>query len=206
MAYFLAPDSVKGTAFLAITQADRADDQWLYLPEAKRPRRIGGALRNQGFVGTDFTYHDLDLLAEMSSWSEADATSALRGEETIDGTRCHVIELTPKREDIGYERIVLWLGTDDLVPRQVDFYESAPTSGWFGLSADRSSSPTRRMRQSDVRLIGPIPVAHRAEVETPSSGTKTVITFTRIAFDQNLPDDLFSQPAMAWGGYAPPVK
>src|SRR5262249_54573043 len=63
MAYFSAPDSVKGTAFLAITHGDRAADQWLYLPEARRARRIGGEVRKQGFVGTDFTYHDLDLLA-----------------------------------------------------------------------------------------------------------------------------------------------
>jgi Outer membrane lipoprotein-sorting protein len=206
MAYFSAPDSVKGTAFLAISHPDRPDDQWLYLPEARRARRVGGALRTQGFVGTDFTYHDLDLLAEMPSWTEADATSRLRGEETVDGVRCHVIELTPKREDIGYERIVLWLAADDLVARQVEFYEPVPSSGWFGLSTSAQTAPTRRIRQSDVRPVGAIPVPHRAQVETPSAGTKTTAAFTHVAFDQGLPDDLFSQPAMAWGSYRPVVK
>jgi outer membrane lipoprotein-sorting protein len=206
MAYFSAPDTVKGTAFLAISHPDRPDDQWLYLPEAKRARRIGGAVRQQGFVGTDFTYHDLDLLAEMPSWTEADATSRLRGDETLDGVRCHVIELTPQRADIGYERIVVWLGADDLVARQVELYDAAPPSGWFGLGASTPTVPTRRIRQSDVRSVGAIPVPHHAEVETPSAGTTTTVAFTHIAFDQGLPDDLFSQPAMAWGSYQPATK
>ena len=133
-----------------------------------------------------------------------DAASRLRGQETVDGVSCDVIELTPKREDIGYERIVLWLGHDDLVPRQVEFYETAPSSGWLGFGgSDGSTAPTRRIRQSEVQSIGAIPVAHHVEVETPSAGTKTIVTFTRVAFDQKLPDDLFSQPAMEWGSYQP---
>jgi hypothetical protein len=205
MAYFSAPDSVKGTAFLAITRPDRPADQWLYLPEAKRSRRIGGEVRQQGFVGTDLTYHDLDLLAEMPSWTEATASSKLRREERVDGVSCHVIELTPKRDDIGYQRIVVWLGRDDLVVRQVEFFETAPSSGWFGFGGGESAPPTRRVRQSDVHPVGAIPVAHKTEIETPSAGTRTVVTFDRVAFDQDLPDDLFSQPAMEWGGYHPPT-
>jgi uncharacterized protein len=207
MVYFSAPDSVKGTAFLAITHPDRPADQWLYLPEARRARRIGGEVRKQGFVGTDFTYHDLDLLAEMSSWTEATAASKLRGEERVDGVSCHVIELTPKREDIGYQQIVLWLGRDDLVVRQVEFFETAPSSGWLGFGGGAESAPpTRRMRQSDVRAVGAIPLAHKTEIETPNAGTKTVVTFARVDFDQDLPDDLFTQPAMEWGSYHPKTR
>lgn len=202
MAYFTAPDSVKGTAFLAVSRPDRADEQWLYLPEHRRARRIGGALRTQGFVGTDFTYHDLDLLAEMPSWGEADASASLRGEAAVDDVPCHVIELTPHREDIGYQRIVLWLGRDDLVARRIELFETAPRSGWFGLGGD-GAAPTRRVRQSDLRTVGRIPVPYRAEIETPSAGSRTVVTFMHVAFDQGLPDELFNQPAMEWGRYAP---
>jgi len=206
IAYFSAPDSVKGTAFFAVIHADRPADQWLYLPEARRARRIGGEARKQGFVGTDFTYHDLELLADLPSWTEADAASTLRGEETIDGVPCHVIELTPTRDDVGYEQIVLWLGREDLIARQVELYETAPSSGWLGFGGAASAPPSRRIRQSDVRAIGRIPVPHRAEVETPSAGSKTTVVFTHVAFDQNFPDDLFSQAAMEWGGYRTPPK
>src|SRR5207244_11107108 len=115
--FFLAPAEVKGTGFLAFTHKGRAADQWLYLPELQRVRQITARTRNESFVGTDLTYHDLDLVQEMTSWSEADAASHLRGDETLDGVASHVIELAPRREDIGYKRIVMWLGADDLVPR-----------------------------------------------------------------------------------------
>jgi hypothetical protein len=202
IAFFSSPASVKGTAFLAITHADRPADQWLYLPEYRRARRVGGAARTSGFVGTDFTYHDLDLLAELPGWDEDDAAAALRGEQTIDGVPCHVIELTPARDDVGYQRIVLWIGRDDLVVRQVELYEQATAAGWFGLGGE-PSAPTRRIVQSDVRRVGAIPVPFRAEVHTPAAGSKTIVTFAAVSFDQSLPDDLFTQPALEWGSYAP---
>src|SRR5437899_6788090 len=108
--FFLAPAEVKGTGFLAFTHKGRAADQWLYLPELQRVRQITARTRNESFVGTDLTYHDLDLVQEMTAWSEDDAASHLHGDEAVDGVASHVIELAPKREDIGYKRIVLWLG------------------------------------------------------------------------------------------------
>ncbi|MGH7786683.1 MAG: outer membrane lipoprotein-sorting protein [Candidatus Binatia bacterium] len=203
MAYFSAPESVKGTAFLALTHPDRPADQWLYLPEGKRARRIGGEARRSGFVGTDFTYHDLDLLAEMPTWTDADATASLRGEAAVDGVPCYVIELTPQRAEIGYQHIVLWLGRDDLVPRQVELFAEAPSAGWFGLGGGTPPQPARRVRQHDLRLVGAIPVPGRAEIETPAAGTRTIVTFLHVAFDQHLPDDLFTQPALGWGRFAP---
>ncbi|MBX3026336.1 outer membrane lipoprotein-sorting protein [bacterium] len=204
IAFFSAPASARGTAFLGVTHPDRAADQWLYLPELRRARRVGGAARHSGFVGTDLTYHDLDLLAEMPHWSEADATAARRGEETIDGVPCHVIELTPVREDIGYQRIVLWLGRDDLVARRVDLHEQAPARGWFGRGGD--AMPTRRIEQRDIRRVGAIPVPFRAEVHTPAAGSRTIISFERVTFDLSLPDELFTQPALEWGSYAPGAR
>lgn len=203
MAYFSAPASVAGTAFLAIAHPGRAADQWLYLPEHRRARRVGGAARNSGFVGTDFTYHDLDLLAEMPRWGEADASATLRGEETVDGAPCHVIELTPARADIGYERIVLWLGREDLFARRIEFYEQAPARGWLGFGGGEASPPTRRITQSDLRRVGAIPVPFHVEVETPAANSRTRVQFERVTFGDRLPDELFTQPALEWGSYTP---
>ena len=185
--FFLAPAEVKGTAFLAYTHKGRPADQWLYLPELQRVRQITARTRNESFVGTDLTYHDLDLLQEMTSWSEDDAASRLRGDEAVDGVASHVIELAPKREDIGYKRIVLWLGTDDLVPRRLEFYEDG-------------TEPKKRLTQSDVRSIGKIPVAHHLVVETPGAGTRTVIDTADVQFDQGLEADLFTQRYLERGG------
>jgi outer membrane lipoprotein-sorting protein len=185
--FYLSPAEVKGTGFLAFTHKSRAADQWLYLPELQRVRQITARTRNESFMGTDLSYHDLDLIQEMTSWSEDDARSSLRPEESVDGTPTHVIELAPQREDIGYQRIVLWLGRDDLVPRRLELYESG-------------AEPKKRVAQSDVRAIGPIPVAHRIEVATPGAGTHTLIEIADVQFNQKLEPDLFTQRYLERGG------
>ena len=182
-----APADMKGTAFLSFTHKGRPAEQWLYLPELERVRQITASARNESFVGSDLSYHDLDLLQEMIGWSEADAGSSLRPGETLDGTPNDVIELTPHREDIGYRRILLWLGHEDLVPRGLDLFEEGDT-------------PKKRIRQRDVRMVGAIPVAYRMEVETTVAATRTTIEVVNVRFNQKLEDDLFTQRALGRGG------
>src|SRR3989442_1009015 len=186
--FFLSPAEVKGTGFLAFTHKGRAADQWLYLPELQRVRQITARTRNESFMGTDLSYHDLDLIQEMTSWVEADARSSLRGEETVDGTPTWAIEETPQREDIGYKKVVVWLGRDDLVPRRLELYEDA-------------AEPKKRIAQSDVKSVGAIPVAHQRRVSTPGTGSHTVIEITDVQFNQKLDPDLFTQRYLERGGH-----
>jgi len=184
--FFGSPPEVKGTAFLAITHKGKPADQWLYLPELQRVRQITSTARTQSFVGTDLTYHDLDILTEMTSWTEDDAASSLRADETVDEVACHVVELAPKRDDITYKKIVLWLGKSDLVPRRLEF---------FGDEAE----PTKRITQRDIRKVGPIPVAYQTKVETPASGSSTDVVVVETQFNQKLDDDAFTQRALEQG-------
>jgi outer membrane lipoprotein-sorting protein len=184
--FFESPAEVKGTGLLALTHKGRAAEQWLYLPELKRVRQISPRSRTESFVGTDLSYQDLDIIQEMSGWSEEDARSSLRGEETVDGVATYVIELVPQREDIGYEKIVLWLGRDDLMPRRLEFYADG-------------SEPVKRIVQRDVRDVGAIPLARSTTVETPAKGSRTEITSSDAGFDLGLEDDLFTQRALERG-------
>lgn len=184
--FFESPAEVKGVGFLANTHKGRAAEQWLYLPELNRVRQITPRSRTESFVGTDLSYQDLDIIQEMSAWSEEDARSSLRGEETVDGVLTHVIELLPQRDDIGYQKIVVWLGRDDLVPRRLEF---------FG----EGSEPVKRIAQRELHDVGAIPVARSVEVETLAKGSKTLIASSDAAFDVGLEDDLFSQRALERG-------
>jgi outer membrane lipoprotein-sorting protein len=184
--FFTSPPEVKGTGFLAFTHKGKPADQWLYLPELNRVRQITANTRNQSFVGTDLTYHDLDLLTEMTSWTEADAASSLRGDDTIDGVACYAIDLTAKRDDIGYKKIVLWLGKADLVPRKLEFWGD-------------DAEPVKRIAQRDVRDVGKIPVAFATTVETPAAGSSTEVTVGETQFNQKIADDFFSQRTLEQG-------
>jgi len=186
LAVFHAPAEVKNTAFLAFTYRGKRADQWLYLPELKRVRQITASARKEKFVGTDLTYHDLDLVQEMTGWTEDDARSSLRGAETVDGVSTWAIELTPRREDILYTKIVLWLGRDDLFPRKLEFY-------------DEGEEPRRRIFQSDVRMHGAIPWAATLKAETPPQGSWTDIVVSDVQFNQTLSDDVFTQRQLELG-------
>jgi outer membrane lipoprotein-sorting protein len=184
--FFESPAEVKGVGFLSSTQSGKAAEQWLYLPELNRVRQITPRSRSESFVGTDLSYQDLDIIQEMSAWSESDARSSLRGEETVDGVPTVVIELQPQREDIGYRKIVVWFGRDDLMPRRLEFFGDG-------------DQPVKRITQRDLHDVGAIPVAGSIEVETPAKGSKTTIASSDAAFDTGLEADLFTQRALERG-------
>jgi hypothetical protein len=186
--FFEEPASQRGVAFLSFSHPGRADEQWIYLPALKRVRQIGvsKAARKESFVGTDLSYHDLDVLQDMTSWSEAEAPAMLLGEETIDGAATYRIELKPARDDVYYTRILLWLGKDDLVARRTEFF-------------DGGAEPVKRIRQSDVRTVDGIPLAHHLDVETVAAGSRTSMAIDGVRFNQQLGPDLFTQRSLERG-------
>jgi hypothetical protein len=116
---FSAPADLAGVGFLLIQKAEGDDERWLYLPDLGRSRRIGGDTRGGAFMGTDFSYADLDR-RELRY-----GASTLRGEEPVDGTACWKVEVTPKQKDSPYARVELWARKDDLVPVQWMMYAAS---------------------------------------------------------------------------------
>jgi outer membrane lipoprotein-sorting protein len=186
ISFFLAPPEVEGTAFLQWARKQRDDDQWLYLPEFKRTRRITAQARDQSFMGTDFSYRDLEILGEIQDWTEDEAPAALLGGEAVDGHDCHVIELRPKADDVGYERIVLWVDKQGLVVRKMDFH-------------DKGDVLVKTLALTDIRDVGTIPAAHRLEMRNVKKDSRTVVDLTDVRFGTNLADDLFTQRQLERG-------
>lgn len=186
ISFFSAPPEVKGTAFLQWTHQGRDDEQWLYLPEFRRTRQISARLRDENFVGTDFTYRDLEILAEIARWSEEDAPATMKGEETIDGAACWRIELEPQQEGSPYARIVLWLDQQKLVARKLEFH-------------DAEGVHLKTLALRDIRDVGAIPTAHRLEMQTLTKGSRTAVELPSVAYDSGLADDLFTQRQLERG-------
>jgi hypothetical protein len=180
ISFFSAPAEVKGTGFLQWSHKGKDADQWLYLPEFKRTRQIAMRLRDDSFVGTDFTYRDLEILGEILKWSEADASTKLLAEEGAGAGARVAIELRPQAAEIPYGRLVLWLDRDTMIPRQLDF-------------TDRSGAEVKRLALDDVRTIGAIPTPHHLEMRSLQKGTRTVVELSEVKYDTGLADDLFTQ-------------
>jgi hypothetical protein len=182
----LDPPELRDLGLLQSTRPGESTRQWLYIPEFKRSRLIGGGLRDVPFIGSDLDHADLDLVTDLPGWDKSDAEASLVGEERVDEVDCHVIDLTPidltPNKPMAYGRIRIWLGKEDLFTRRLEFFEDERLK--------------KRISQSAIRNVGTIPVAHAIVVETPSVGTRTRIAVGETRFDLGLPDECFSQATL----------
>ncbi len=197
---FSDPSDVRDVGILVVTAAHGGGQQWLYTPEFKRDRMLDGARRNDKIAGSDLSYNDLELITALPGWDQTDADATLRTEETVDGVACQVIELAPKRTDVAYRLIRMWLGTDDLVVRRLELFRDGDV-------------PAKRLTQTDIRPVGRIPVAHRVVAETLRDGSRTEIAVAETVFDGGIGDVCFARgtlddptsDASACAGTSPPA-
>ena len=186
ISFILVGAEVKGVGFLQWTHKSREAEQWLYLPELRRTRQISARLRDESFVGTDFTYRELEILEDVLRWSEDEASAKLLGDESIGGIACAMIELRPKQAGIPYQGMVLWMDRDKLVPRKFDF-------------SDREGAHVKTLTLDDVRDLATIPTPHRLEMQNLKKGSHTVVELTEVTYNVGLSDELFTQRQLERG-------
>ncbi len=117
---FQQPASVRGTALLTWDYEKRDNDQWMYLPAQKKLRRVAGNSKRGSFMGTDFTFEDLDP-EELDNFDYR-----ILRQEPVEGEECWVIEAVPSNSETerssGYARRVLWVRKDIYFTVRIDFY------------------------------------------------------------------------------------
>jgi hypothetical protein len=185
--FFHGPAQVKGIGFLQWTDPRADDHQWLWLPALKRVRQISGGARSESFVGTDFSYEDLAVMAEAVDWQDDKAASSYVGEETVDGVPCDVIDLRPTADaDVEYGSVRLWLARDDLTVRKFEMRDDA-------------GALLKTLLLSDVRREKDIPTARRLEMRNEKTGSRTTVEVTGLRYDSGLADEEFTQRRLEKG-------
>nr|WKN34987.1 outer membrane lipoprotein-sorting protein [Tunicatimonas sp. TK19036] len=177
MIKFLSPADVAGTGFLAIEYSGRDDDQWLYLPAFRKTRRISPNNESDYFVGSDFTFEDLNRedLEEH--------TYSLEGEETVDGAACFLIHAMPKDpKSSGYSKRELWVTQDNYVLVQAKFY-------------DGTGEMLKEYHASDIKNIASTTKwrPYRMEMQNHQNGHQTVLEFDNIVLNEGVDEQLFTQ-------------
>lgn len=117
LATFLEPDDIAGTKFLSIQKKEGADLQYLYLPAQKQTRRIAGDAKRDQFLGTDFTYSDLEQR------DIEDATYKRLEDEPHSGIACFHVVAYPRSSESLYSKIEMWIDKQDLLPLKIYFYD-----------------------------------------------------------------------------------
>lgn len=113
--FFLTPADVKNTAFLThdFEDSNKDDDQWLYLPELQKVKRIASSDKSSAFMGSDFTYSD------MTSRNVSDYTYKIMKETKVGGNKVWQMLVTPKSEktieETGYTKSIVFVRQDNFV-------------------------------------------------------------------------------------------
>ncbi len=115
---FDEPRDIAGTAFLTHSNILKADDQWLYLPDLKRVKRISSKSKSGSFMGSEFSYEDI------SSQEVAKYTYKYIAEEACDNNiKCLKVEAYPAYKYSGYTKEVLWIDAERFIPIKIDYYD-----------------------------------------------------------------------------------
>ncbi|MFQ5830125.1 MAG: outer membrane lipoprotein-sorting protein [Candidatus Methylomirabilia bacterium] len=118
---FHSPPDFRRSGVLTVEHPDRDNDQWMYLPAYHTTRRVAAANRGNRYLGTDFFYEDI-MRAKTEEYRYT-----IRGEETLQGVRCLVIEAVPVaeklRRETAYSKTVNWVDPRRSVILRVDYYD-----------------------------------------------------------------------------------
>jgi len=180
--FFLEPADVKNTGFLTYDydDADKDDDQWLYLPALRKSKRISSSDKSGSFMGSDFTYSD------MTSRELEDYDFTLKKEMQVNGKDVWVIEALPRNRDViketGYTKSLLFVRQDNyVVIRAINWVKKGKKLKYFDMKGiafiDDVWTPTE---------------IHMTTKKGKKTLHKTIMTFENTKFNQGLNENIFS--------------
>jgi len=170
-ARFSHPTDVAGTQLVMVDHPDRTDEQLLFLPALKRVTRIAGKARSGSFMGSDFSYEDL----EFSGLD--DATHTMVSEDDSQW----VIDTVPG-EDSSYTRIRTYVQKADYLPKKVEFF-------------DKRDQPLKTLTVEESTIENGSAFPTKSTMENLQKGTKTrleVIEHRLNVPAEELPEEMFT--------------
>ncbi|MFO0725455.1 MAG: outer membrane lipoprotein-sorting protein [Myxococcota bacterium] len=174
---FTAPAEVAGTKFLSLEENGETK-QFIYLPAFKKVKRIVGAQKSQSFVGTDFSYADLEG-RDVKLW-----TWKSLPDEKVQGEDCYVIEGSTVAPDTVYDRLKVWVHKEHFVPLRTELY--AP-----GKATPDKRLTVNRLGKRDERWV-----TLESTMESPEKGTSTRLVVAALDTKSAIPDERFSKEAL----------
>lgn len=171
-----SPAKEKGQTFLK-----RGNEMWHWMPHINRMIKIPPSMMSQGWMGSDYTNDD--ILKESSI--VVDYTHKILGEEEVSGYNCYKIELTPKDDAaVVWGKVIKWISKEDYMQMKSEYY-------------DEYGDLIRTEIASDVKWMDDRNIPTRIEVIPENKeNQKTVVIVDNMKFNQNIPDNFFSQQNM----------
>lgn len=183
---FTSPADIEGSAFLTIENDGREDDNWLYLPILRRSRRISSSDITDKFMGSDFTYEDLqeeDL---------RDFDYQYLGDGEVAGKPVYKVEATAatpaKKDETGYSKRVIYVDQASSLMVKIEYF-------------DTNGKHTKTFEADDIR-----PIAGTDKYRTYSmimtdlkKDHQTKLRYSEIQINNDFRTDMFSKRTLESG-------
>jgi len=190
---FLSPAEVKNTTFMSFDWDDdnQEDDNWLYLPALRKVKRIASGNKKDSFMGTDFTYHDMNGL-KVSEWEYR----MIKDSVEVAGHETWLVGAVPRKDiakavikDTGYTKRLLWIRKDNFLPVQ----------GKVWLKRGKY----KVLKASEIKKIDGIWTTGKVEMSTFSKQKKrlhtTILLNDNVTYNKGVEDSLFTTTTMEKG-------
>ncbi len=175
---FHRPADVKGTAILTFSHGLKPDDQWLFLPELKRSKRISSVNKSGPFLGSEFAFEDI------ASWELDKYKYKYLRDDVQEGHECFVVENTPAYEYSGYSKQIEWVDKTIYQPRKIEFY-------------DRKNALLKTLTFHDYRqYLDRYWRAGKLEMVNHQNGKSTTLARSNYKFKNGFQENDFSESAL----------
>ncbi len=177
---FLSPTDVRGTGILIFDYESKPDDMWIFLPALRKTRRILSSQGSQSFMGSEFSYSDLNIPALD------DFTYSVGKDEPCGGDTCYVVDVLPKSKETaandGYSKKTYWVSKSKFVVMRGLFY-----------AAD--GKLLKELATKDVKLLDAKNKRYRTmrmEMLNKQNGRRSVFESTKMTFAPDTKDEYFT--------------
>ncbi|MBT8141414.1 MAG: outer membrane lipoprotein-sorting protein [Gammaproteobacteria bacterium] len=172
------PADVKGTAMLTHSHKVESDDQWLFLPDLKRVKRISSSNKSGAFMSSEFAYED------MGSQEVEKYTYRFIRDENIDGRDYFVIERKPVDRKSGYTKQITWIDQETYRMHRVEFY-------------DRKSALLKTLNASEYKLyLDKYWRPGRMDMQNHITGKSTTLLFKDYQFANGFEEKDFTKTSL----------
>ena len=174
---FTKPADVNGTSLLGADHADGENDQWLYLPDLGKVRRVPAARKGGRFVGSEIYYEDMqDRPVERD-------THTIIGTSDHQGKPCTLLQSVPVDKDNStYSKRVSCVNLDTLLPLKVELYQKGKL--------------IKTIEALQIEKIQGFWTITRTVFTDMKSGHRTELISKKTVYNRDLPDSLFSRQSL----------
>jgi len=167
----IEPEESVGTVYEVTSSEGKPIERWVYLPAVRRLRNLAGTRRTDSFLGSEFSYEDLDIAAPRESeWKNV---------ERIEENGRELVRVTSAPYG-SYERVETVIDPATSLPVRVSYY-------------DRSGVLYKRETFGEIQIVAGHSMPTRIEMDDVETGAKSVLHLNNIRLSEPIDEKVFSE-------------